>query len=117
VAENEVPSYLTIEGPSELIAAIPATEIDGTDFSEPSSVAGSGDILDSPMGGDEISVILHTITVAFSTGTAALTFSIKLVELIRKLKAAPVTVRNPKTGRSTTVDDSTEPSDLTKMLK
>ena len=69
--------------------------------------------LKSPIGPAELQSILHTVTLVFSTGVAAVEFFSKLIDLIRKV-GKPIEVRDAMTNETVAVIKSS--NDVMKLI-
>lgn len=111
--------YVTISAPEDIIKRIAAAEaLDGVDVGSPRAADALTDAVDSPLGPEEIKVILQVVSVGFSTASAALVFFERLKKFLadsNPKQPAPVEVKEGKTRRPIAkIDRNTDPAEVAK---
>ena len=86
-------------------------------MSEPVPAGGSADVLNAPLGAQEIKQILEMITLFASTATAVVAFANKLLELMRQFEVKAVPVRDSRNGRQLgTISETDTPEQIVEIL-
>jgi hypothetical protein len=89
---------VALEGPQELVESVAEIMDRNTiECSKPVRMTSVGDVIDSPIGAEEVKLILTNVVLVFKSAAAVTGFATALISLIRKWKT-PVTLRNPQTG-------------------
>lgn len=102
-----VNSYITLVGPEEVIRQLAREELpDGVKLGRRQPADGFADAANAPLGPDEIRQLLELVSVAISTGTAAVVLFEKLRALLKP--GQQVTVKDARNGQTlATVSPST----------
>jgi hypothetical protein len=112
-------TFVSLVGAEDLINEIERLQIEGTEIGRSRSADALVDATDAPLGPEEIKQLLQIITVAFSTGTAALTFFAKLRSMLQnKAATATVQVNDGLSGRAISViDGATDVQELVQKIQ
>jgi hypothetical protein len=111
-------TMVALVAPAETLRRL-QEQVSGPDFewSEPTSLTSVADVLDSPIGGEEIRQGLEMAILIFKTGAAALVFAKAASDLL-KVSTDAVVVKDASTGaKKGTITTSSSLSDVEAMVK
>jgi hypothetical protein len=74
-------------------------KLNGIEISEPVAVESPTDMLDAPIGIEEVKVYLEVITVAINTTAAGALLVDRILKMVKEYKGAFFKVQDPKSGR------------------
>lgn len=101
---------ITLEGPSDLIRRIyDEVSVQDVLVSEPIVADSPVDMLNAPIGGDEVRQFLEVLTVAATTGTAIATFVDKVLAIVRESKGQ-LSIKDSASGKK--IASITEENDV-----
>jgi hypothetical protein len=99
-SDRDFATSVAIETTPEIIRELKADlKRSGIATSLPVPAQSPSDALDSPLGPDEIRQTLEVLVVLLNAGSAAVTFSEKLVAALKKHREATATLTDASTGK------------------